>query len=263
MKKKILKKKGKHKISIKTGRLKVKKEKPTQEKGSEQRIKTGIPGLDEVMAGGFEDDSINLVSGGAGTGKSIFAMQYIIKGIKEFNEPGVFITFEEEKEKIQKHMLKLGWDLKKLESEGKLEVIEYTPDKVKKMLAEGGGEIDITIEKIKAQRLVIDSLTAFALLFKDELTRRKAFLDLFKLIEKWGCTAVLVIEHESDMERHHSLDVEFEADGIILLYYLRKGDVRNRALEILKLRGSKHSSRIFPMKITDKGIKIYPEEAVF
>jgi len=256
-------KKGKHKISIKTGKLKVKKEKPKLEKGSEERVQTGIPGLDELMAGGFEKDSINLVSGGAGTGKSILAMQYIVKGIEEYNEPGVFITFEEEEEKIQKHMLKLGWDLKKLESEGKLNVIEYTPEQVKKMLAEGGGEIDVSIEKIKAKRIVIDSLTSFALLFKDELTRRKAFLDLFKLIEKWGCTALLVVEHESDVERHHSRDIEFEADGIILLYYLRKGDVRTRALEILKLRGSKHAARIFPMKITDEGVKIYPDEAVF
>ncbi|MBL7100746.1 MAG: hypothetical protein ISS23_02205 [Nanoarchaeota archaeon] len=256
-------KKGKHKISIKTGRLKTKKGVVKQEKGSEERMLTGVPGLDEIMGGGFEKNSINLVSGGAGTGKSIFAMQFIVNGVKKFNEPGVFITFEEEKGKIQKHMLKMGWDLKKLEAQGKFAVIEYTPDNVRKMLAEGGGEVDSVIEKIKAKRVVLDSLTAFALLFKSEFARRKAFLDLFKLIEKWGCTALLVVEHESDMERHHSQDVEFEADGVILLYYLRKGDVRSRALEILKLRGSKHSSRIFPMKITDDGIKIYPDEAVF
>lgn len=262
MKKKTVKK-GKPRISVKTGRLKVKKEEFKPERGSEERVQTGIPGLDEVMSGGFEKDSINLVSGGAGTGKSIFAMQFIVNGIKDFNEPGIYITFEEEKAKLQRHMLKMGWDLKKLEAEKKLEIVEYAPDRVKKMLSEGGGEIEWVMAKLKAKRLVIDSLTAFALLFKDELARREAFLNLFKIIEKWDCTALLVVEHESDMERHDSIDVEFEADGIILLYYLRKGDIRNRALEILKLRGSKHASRIFPMKITDEGVKIYPEEAVF
>ncbi|MDP2906818.1 MAG: ATPase domain-containing protein [Nanoarchaeota archaeon] len=256
-------KKSKHKISVQTGRLKVGKEPVTKEKGSEERVSTGIPGLDEVMSGGFEKNSINLISGGAGTGKSIFAMQFIINGITQFNEPGIYITFEEEKEKIQKHMQKMGWDLKKLGDEGKLMIIEYTPDKVKKMLAEGGGDIEWAMGKIKAKRIVIDSLTAFALLFKDELARREAFLDLFRIIEKWDCTALLVVEHEADLERHDSMDVEFEVDGIILLYYLRKGDIRNRALEILKLRGSEHASRIFPMKITDQGIKIYPDEAVF
>ncbi len=256
-------KKSKHKISIKTGKLKVGKEPKTKEEGSEERVQTGIPGLDEVMAGGFERDSINVVSGGAGTGKTIFAVQFIINGITQFNESGVYVTFEEEKDKIQKHMLKMGWDLKKLGDEGKLMVIEYSPDRVKKMLSEGGGDVEWAISKIKAKRIVIDSLTSFALLFKDELARRQAFLDLFRMIERWGCTALLVVEHESDVERHYSMDVEFEVDGIILLYYLRKGDVRNRALEILKLRGSEHASRIFPMKITDQGIKIYPDEAVF
>lgn len=253
----------KHKISIKTGKLRLKKEKIKPEKGSEERVPTGVPGLDEVMAKGFEKNSINLVSGGAGTGKSILAMQFIVNGIKKFNEPGVFVTFEEEKERIQKHMLKLGWDLKKLEAENKLVIIEYTPEQVKKMISEGGGAVELAISRIKAKRIVIDSLTAFSLLFKEGLARREALLGLFKMIEKWGCTALLVGEHESDVERHQSRDVEFEVDGIILLYYLRKGDSRNRALEILKLRGSKHSSRIFPMKITDEGVKIFPDEAVF
>jgi len=256
-------KKNSHKISVQTGRLQVGEEPKTKEKGSEERVPTGIPGLDEVMSGGFEKKSINIVSGGAGTGKSIFAMQFLINGITQYNDPGVYITFEEEKEKIQNHMQKMGWDLKKLGDEGKLMIIEYTPDKVSKMLSEGGGEIEWVMTKIKAKRIVIDSLTAFSLLFKDELARRRAFLDLFKIISNWDCTALLVVEHESDVERHHSLDVEFEVDGIILLYYLRKGDIRNRALEILKLRGSEHASRIFPMKITDQGIKIYPDEAVF
>lgn len=258
-------KKSKPKISVKTGKLKIIKEaiKQEQEEGSDERTTTGIPGLDGLMSGGFEKNSVNLLSGGAGTGKTIFAMQFLINGAEKFNEPGVYITFEEEKQKIQKHMLKLGWDIKKLETEGKITIIEYTPDKVDKMLVEGGGEIEWVIGKMKAKRLVIDSLTGFSLLFKDELARREAFLNLFKMIERWDCTALLIAEHEAEVERHSSLDIEFEVDGIILLYYLRKGDVRNRALEILKLRGSKHASRIFPMKITDDGIKIYPDEAVF
>jgi len=240
-----------------------KKKTKSKAKEVEDRVKTGIPGLDEVMSNGFERNSVNLVNGGAGTGKTIFAMQFLVNGITEFDEPGVFITFEEEKRKMRKHMLKFGWDLEKLEKEKKIYLIEYTPDKVKKMLAEGGGEIELAIEKIKAKRIVIDSLTAFSLLFKDELSKRQALLDLFRILGKWDCTALLIGEHESDMERHQSQDIEFEVDGIILLYYVRKGDIRNRALEILKLRGSKHASRIFPMKITDTGVVIFPDEAVF
>ncbi|MBM3200251.1 hypothetical protein FJZ53_04900 [Candidatus Woesearchaeota archaeon] len=256
-------KQKKHKSNSSTANPKGSDNKKSQTGFSEERVPTGIPGLDELMSGGFEKESVNIVSGGAGTGKSIFAMQFLVNGVTKFNQPGVFVTFEEEKKKVQKHMLNLGWDLKKLEGEDKITIIEYTPEKVEQMLKEGGGDIEWTITKTGAKRIVIDSLTAFSLLFHDELARRESMLSLFRIISRWGCTALLIVEHESDFEKHEDLDIDFEADGIILLYYIRKGDVRNRALEILKLRGSKHASRIFPMKITDAGVRIYPDEAVF
>lgn len=253
----------KHSLSLETGKIQIEKAAKTQEKGKEERTKTGINGLDEVMGGGFEEDSINIVCGGPGSGKSIFALQFLVNGAEKYNEPGIYITFEESKNKIIKHMKEFGWDLKELEKKGKLEIIEYTPEHVKKLLTEGGGEVDLAVEKIKARRIVIDSLTAFALLFKDELARMEAFLDLFKLIQKWECTALLISEEEQDVEKHHASTIEFEVDGIVLLYNLRKDDVRKRALEILKLRGTQHSNKLFPMKITNKGITIYPEETLF
>lgn len=254
-----------HSFSLQTGKIQIEKAEKIKEKikAKEERTKTGINGLDEVMGGGFEEDSINIVCGGPGSGKTIFALQFLINGAEKYNEPGVYITFEESKNKIIKHMKEFGWDIKGLENKGKLEIIEYTPEHVKKLLTEGGGEVDLAVEKIKAKRIVIDSLTAFALLFKDELARMEAFLDLFKLIQKWECTALLISEEEQDIEKHHASTIEFEVDGIVLLYNLRKDDVRKRALEILKLRGTQHSNKLFPMKITNKGINIYPEETLF
>ncbi|MFH1210851.1 MAG: ATPase domain-containing protein, partial [archaeon] len=238
-----------HNISVKTGKVQINRDalpppKVKVEKFDDDRVKTGIEGLDRVMGGGFEGDSINIVCGGPGTGKSIFALQFLCNGIVKFDEPGVYITFEESREKILKHMSKLGWDLKKLEDEDKLVIVEYTPSNVKKLLTEGGGEVDIAIEKIKAKRIAIDSLTAFALLFKDDLARMESFLDLFKMIQRWGCVALLVSEDEQDIENHHPSAVEFEVDGVILLYNIRKGDMRERALEILKMRGVQHSNKI-------------------
>jgi len=256
-----------HNISAKTGKLQINRDmvpaKAKDIKIEADRVMTGIQGLDKVMGGGLEKDSTNIVCGGPGTGKSIFAIQFLVNGIEKFDEPGVYITFEETKDKIVKHMAKFGWDLKKLEDQNKLQIIEYTPSNVKKLLAEGGGEVDIAIEKLKAKRVVIDSLSAFALLFKDELARMEAFLDLFKLIQRWDCVAVLISEDEQDVEKHHPTAVEFEVDGVILLYNIRKGDLRERALEILKMRGISHSNKIFPMKITDNGVVVFPDEAVF
>ncbi|MBI2673277.1 hypothetical protein HYX19_03385 [Candidatus Woesearchaeota archaeon] len=227
------------------------------------RVLTGIPGLDGVMGGGFEKGSVNMIGGGPGSGKSIFAMQFIVNGIEKFNESGLYVTFEENKEELYKHMQPFGWNLEKYEKQGKLTILEYTPEQVKKLLDEGGGIMETVVEKIKAKRLVIDSLTAFSLLFDTVLLRREAALDLFKMVSRWGCTTLLVIEQESEIERHRSNTIEFEVDGIVLLYYIRKGDIRERALEILKLRGSPHSAKLFPMKINNNGIVIYPEETVF
>ncbi len=239
------------------------KEASRSEYSSDERAPTGIPGLDEVMAGGFEKGSYNLIAGGAGSGKSIFSMQFLVTGIEKFNEPGIYVTFEEKKENVYKHMLEFGWDLEKYEKSGKFAFVEYTPEQVKKMLDEGGGLIESLINKIKAKRIVIDSITAFGLLFRDELSRRQAILSLIDLMRKWNSTALLTAEFEPNVEKPSSASIEFEVDSIILLYYPREGDTRKRALEILKMRGTEHSKKIFPLRIGQNGITIYPKERIF
>ena len=230
---------------------------------NDERVPTGIPGLDEVMSGGFEKGSYNLIAGGAGSGKSIFSMQFLVTGIEKFNEPGIYVTFEEKKENVYKHMLEFGWDFAKYEKAGKFELVEYTPEQVQKMLEEGGGLIESLINKIKAKRIVIDSITAFGLLFKDELSRRQAILSLIDLMRKWNATALLTAEFEPNVEKPSSASIEFEVDSIVLLYYPREGDTRKRALEILKMRGTEHSKKIFPLRIGKNGITIYPKERIF
>ena len=239
------------------------KETSRSDYSNDERVPTGIPGLDEVMSGGFEKGSYNLIAGGAGSGKSIFSMQFLVTGIEKFNEPGIYVTFEEKKENVYKHMLEFGWDFAKYEKAGKFELVEYTPEQVQKMLEEGGGLIESLINKIKAKRIVIDSITAFGLLFKDELSRRQAILSLIDLMRKWNATALLTAEFEPNVEKPSSASIEFEVDSIILLYYPREGDTRKRALEILKMRGTEHSKKIFPLRIGKNGITIYPKERIF
>ena len=202
---------------------KLKKDKSNRKGG---RIATGIHGLDPLMSGGFEDNSVNLVGGGAGSGKSIFCMQFIINGIEKYNENAIYITFEESKDKFFKHMSKFGWDLSKYERENKLTFIQYTPSQINRVIEEGSGLIEAALQKTNAKRIVIDSLTAFTLLQKDELAKRQASLALFRQIQKWGCTALLTAEHEPDIDRHQSTIMEFEVDGVLLLYNLRRGDIR-------------------------------------
>jgi len=227
------------------------------------RVSTGIPGLDEVMSGGFRKNTVNLVAGGPGSGKTIFAMQFLVNGIEQCNEPGVFVSFEQSEEEILTDLNEFGWDLEDKLKKKQLVILSYTPEQVENVLKSGGGTVRDVIDSMGARRVVIDSLTAFTLLHENALAQRKACLDLFKSIKKWNCTALLLAEHEGNPELHSPTVEEFEVDGVLLIYNIRRGDMRGRALEIFKMRGTKHSAKIFPMTIDENGITIYPEETVF
>lgn len=227
------------------------------------RISTGITGLDPLIQGGFKKDSVNLVAGGAGSGKTIFAIQFLVEGIAKHNEPAIYITFEERKKKLYEDMMEFGWDLEKYENEEKFVFLEYTPEQVKKVLIEGGGIIDSIIHKLKARRLVIDSISSFILLYKNELAQKESSLALFELINRWGCTAVLTAQSEVIEEKAVMAPLEFEVDGIILLYYMKHKGKRQRAIEILKMRGTKHPSSTYSFEIGKKGMEIHPAKIVF
>ncbi|MFC1768661.1 RAD55 family ATPase [Nanoarchaeota archaeon] len=225
------------------------------------RVPTGVPGLDPLLQGGLVRNSINLVAGGAGSGKTIFAMQFIVEGLKK-GEPGIYITFEEKKKKFYEEMLEFGWDLKKLEKEGNFAFLEYTPEQVKNILMEGGGIVESIIEKIDARRIVIDSITSFSLLYEDELEKKEADLMLFELIDKWNCTAILTSQDESRDGHTISAAIEFEVDSITMLYHVKQKGERIRALEVLKMRGTKIPSKTLALDITTKGVVIDPKSVV-
>lgn len=236
----------------------------TKSGGSDNRIPTGIPGLDETMEGGLERGSVNLVAGESGTGKSIFGLQFLRNGATKYNECGLYITFEEKKEKIFKHMSRFGWDLGALEEEKKLFVYEYSPKEVDRFIREGGA-IESFIRTNKIDRVVIDSITSFAVLHDTEAERRAAVVRLLELLRRWNATALLTSEAAAIDEQgvRARFGIEYLADSLISLYTFRKGDVRELALEIVKMRGTAHSKKLSPMKITNEGIVLYPEQPFF
>lgn len=237
--KQIIKKHHANKISHKSEKIK--------------RISTGISALDKITQGGFEKDSTNLIVGETGSGKTIAAMQFIIEGLRK-NETCLYVTFEEDKTEFYNNMRELGWDLEKQEKNGKFFFLEYTPEKVKTMLEEGGGTVETLILSKKVTRIVFDSITSFILLFESEVEKREAALSLFNMLRKWDCTAVLTYEGAPDREKNTSRVLEFESDSIILLYFLRDKKQRNRYLEVLKMRGTQHSNKIYPFIIKKNGI---------
>jgi circadian clock protein KaiC len=178
-------------------------------------------------------------------------IQFLIEGIKR-GEKGIYMTFEEKKERTFDDMRSFGWNLKKYEDSGDLAFLEYTPEQVRKIISEGGGEIETLIEKSRAKRLVIDSMTSFALLYKDELARKEAALFLFELIHKWQCTALLTDQAIEEGELFSQIG--FEVDSIIILYHTRAKGIRKRGLEILKMRGTRIPQKTFPFDVGSKGI---------
>jgi len=238
----MVKKRKKNTEPRKKSKVKSKKKKRIKEE--DKRLSTKVKGLDKLMNGGFEKKSVNLVVGDSGSGKTIFAMQYLMGGLKS-GENCLFITFEENKEEFYRNMEKFNWDLKKYEKKGQFYFLEYSPEKVKSMIEQGGGEIENIVVGEKITRIVVDSITSFALLFEDELKKREAALDLFNIIRKWKVTSLLTLQ-KNPLERgdENSSALEFESDGIILLYFARELKSRKRFLEILKMRGTDHSTKI-------------------
>ena len=260
-----------HELST-AGKLQIRREKGTLERvqpkaisrgQAGKRVPSGILGLDEAMQGGFIKNSSVLIGGGAGTGKSILCMQCLVEGIKRFNEPGVFISFEQQEQQILEDFAEFPWDLRRYIEDKKLVILSYAPEQVEKVLQAGGGTVRDTIDSIGAKRLVVDSLTAYTLLHENDLQKRKAVFKLFDAAAKWGVTALMTTEQEADPDKHQSTVIEFEVGTVILLYNIRKGDIRERSLEIFKMRATKHAAKIFPMMIDDNGIRIFPEETIF
>jgi len=227
-----------------------------------KRISSGIPGFDKLVQGGFKEKSINLVVGGPGSGKTIFTAMFLVEGLKK-GEPGVYVTFEEKKEKFYEDMKSFGWDMEKYEKSGKFAFLEYTPEQVKKVLIEGGGTIDSLISKIKAKRIVIDSVTSFSLLYKEELAKKEAALALFELIDKWGCTALLTSQDTSLRSAELSSALDFEVDSIIILYHKRIQGTRLRGIEVLKMRGTKIPSIAYSLKMDKTGLIVLPQKMKF
>jgi KaiC/GvpD/RAD55 family RecA-like ATPase len=220
------------------------------------RVQTGIADLDSVIEGGFVRKSSTVVYGGPGAGKTTFGLQYLINGIVLYNEPGVYITFEQTRESIISLGKNYGWDIENLEAQHMLIIHEYSPEQLTKAISGGGGSLRDLIDSIKAKRLVLDSITEYLSLFTTEISSRKACSDIFRLCVRWGVTLIAVGEDTTVNGTHQFTVLDYEADGIILLYNERRGDVRLRFLEILKMRDTRHAGRVFPMKLTKNGIVV-------
>jgi len=225
-----------------------------------ERIKTGVVGIDELISGGLIPRSLTLLTGTTGTGKTLFSSQFIYNGIKDYGQPGVYVSFEEPTENIKENALKLGWDFSQYEKKEKVAFVRYDPFHVEDIY----DLIESNIKKINAERVVIDSISALGLYIRDAPEIRRTVFQISLLLRKLNCTSILVSEILPMQETLSRFGVEeFVTDGIIVLYYTRTGSQFARSLTVWKMRGSAHSTKLHPYRITEKGIIVYPKEEAF
>lgn len=237
-------------------------------------IRTGIPGFDNLFDHGIPAGVPILLAGGTGSGKTIFGLQLLAHHAAE-GEKCLFMSFEENEEHLKQHMRDFGWDPDTLIEEGNLRIEEYSPfditRKVEAALAKEQGELMIDIDPVIMPEdfdpdfIVVDSMTAIASAFLDDKSTYRIYLDqLFDFFEDIGANSFLITETGQDPTQFSPTGVEeFLADGVIVFYNLRRGNIRESAIEVLKMRGESHRKQIVAMQITDDGITVYPDQKVF
>ncbi len=233
---------------------------PKNAQWTQERIRTGIPGLDDIMGGGIPKNQLTLLTGTSGVGKTIFSMQFIYTGVMQFNQNGVYLSFEEPAESIKENVKCFGWDIDRLEKSGRFSFIRYDPYHIEDVF----NILESTVREIKATRVVIDSVSAIGLHVKDEMELRRMIFNLSMILRKLGCNAMMVSEmvHGKTGISRYGVE-EFVADSVVVLYYERLQSTFSRAIQIWKIRGSSHSEKLHPYKISSDGVTVYPNEEAF
>jgi KaiC/GvpD/RAD55 family RecA-like ATPase len=226
------------------------------------RVPSGISGLDKLIQGGFERNNSILLKGASGVGKTIFALQYLYEGAVEYGEPGLYISFGEFRDAIIQRGAIFGWDFEDLEKKEKFIFARYEPHEIKGIVSSGGGSLRDMIESHGIKRLVIDSLTAYMMLFENEYEANRSVLELFEMLHGMSCTTLVTSEDPITPTSAPTGRVGFLTDGIIHLYNIRKGSKRARAFEVVKMRNTDHTTSLCKFEISGNGIVVHGDDSV-
>ncbi len=227
------------------------------------KARSGIDGFDELVLGGLPRGQSVLVTGGTGTGKSTFAMQFVYKGAKVYDEPGIYVTLEETIPSILKNSASYGWDIESLQKKDKMALIDIAPavnGQLRRIdVSDVFSNISTIARKIGAKRIVIDPITVFGLQTESQMQLRQDLLRFSSLLKQLDATNLFVTEIPEDSQGLSRFGIEeFIVDGVIVLYYSRVGGLRVRGIEIRKMRGTSHKEGTFPIKMGETGMVVFP-----
>lgn len=247
-----------------------------------EKTATGIQGLDELIGGGIPKGRVILVVGGPGTGKTLFAAQFLHSGIKDQNANGVFVSLDETKNHFYSEMQQFGWDFRKAEESRKFAFIDATRISRVAMLKEKlykeethslkGKQLSIEnlikemqakIQAIDAKRAVVDTLAALFYRFPDPVERRTAIVELIESLADLPVTSIITTELIHLGIERSALEEEYLVHGVIMMQTLFSGGTATRALQVEKMRGAKVIPNLVPYSIDRNGIEVYPNMPLF
>ncbi len=228
-----------------------------------EKCPTGISGLDEVTEGGLPRGRPTLICGGAGSGKTLLAMEFIVRGVTEFSEPGVFMAFEETAEELAKNVASLGFDVNGLIARKRM-AIDYVH--IERSEIEETGEYDLEglfvrlnmmIEQIGAKRVVLDSIEALFGGLPNEAILRAELRRLFRWLKQKGVTVIITGEQGDKTLTRYGIE-EYVSDCVIFLDHRVHNQIATRRLRIVKYRGSRHGTNEYPTLIDAHGLSVLP-----
>jgi circadian clock protein KaiC len=238
-------------------------QKNSKESRSLPKAATGIQGLDEITQGGFPRGRPTLICGSAGAGKTLLAMEFLIRGVTEFNEPGVFMTFEETAPELIQNVRSLGFDLDELIKEKKV-VLDFV--RIERSEIDETGDYDLeglfirmgaAIDAIGAKRVVLDTIENLFAGLQNQGILRAELRRLFRWLKDRGVTAVITAERGEGALTRHGLE-EYVSDCVILLDHRVTDQVSTRRLRIVKYRGTAHGTNEYPFLIDEDGFSVLP-----
>jgi circadian clock protein KaiC len=222
-----------------------------------KRVKTGCEGLDQILRGGLLEGSATLVEGSAGTGKTTLALQFIMEGVKN-GEHGLIFTFEQFPEQYYDCAGELGWDLRALQKEGKLQVVFTSPEDFLEDIDDSDGKVAKLIAQNGTKRMALDSITHFERLSDDIGKLRGIETEIVNAVKREGLTAMFLKENANVLGKWDvSMNkIPFIVDTYILLRYLEMESEIKRCMMVLKMRGSDHDKDIREYWIDRGGLAV-------
>jgi circadian clock protein KaiC len=228
-----------------------------------EKAPTGITGLDEVTLGGLPRGRATLICGGAGCGKTMLAVEFLVNGVRDYGEPGVFVAFEETKDELVVNSASLDFDLGKLVRQGKLAIdhVHIDPNEI----AETGDydleglfiRLKYAIESVGAKRVVLDTIETLFSGFTNTALLRAEIRRLFQFLKSFGVTAIVTGERGENALTRFGLE-EYVADCVILLDHRVNDQITTRRMRIVKYRGSSHGTNEYPFIIDEQGFSVLP-----